>query len=231
MMRKLRADATKGIEGFTLLETLIALLLLGLVASMLASVTAEWLPNWKRGLVRARLSEKAAIALDRLVTDLSAAQYVSLTRQGGAPLFDGDEQSVTFLRSAIGPNGSRGLEIIRIAEITDDIGPALVRMRSPFKPYDNADFSIRQIPFAEPVVLLRAPLHITFGFANSEGKWQKTWRNAGTLPTVVRFLVRDDNADRTALISTAARINVDMMAPREVTDIPASPASATGATQ
>jgi general secretion pathway protein J len=226
MIRRLRPGTPSGVEGFTLVETLMALLLLGLVVSLLASVTAEWLPNWKRGLLRARLSEKVAIALDRLVTDLSAAQYVSVDRQNRVPLFYGDERSVAFVRSAVGPNGSRGLEIVRISENADDIGPALVRMRAPFKPYD---LSVEQIPFVEPVVLLRAPLHVTFGFAGSDGKWQKTWHNAGRLPTAIRFVVRND-ADRSALISTAARINVDMMAPSEISETPASTAAAASAT-
>jgi general secretion pathway protein J len=203
----------------------------------LASVTAEWLPNWKRGLARARLSEKAAIALDRLVADLSAAQYVSVSRQGRVPLFDGDERSVTFVRSAIGPNGSRGLEIVRLAEITDDIGPALVRMRAPFMPHPDGDLAIEKIRFAEPAVLLRAPLHITFGFAGYDGKWLKKWRGSSLLPTAVRFVVSNEDADRAALISTATRIHVDLMAPRaeEVRETPANAASAslstTGAAQ
>lgn len=32
--------------GFTLIETIVALALMGLVLSALASITAQWLPNW-----------------------------------------------------------------------------------------------------------------------------------------------------------------------------------------
>ena len=35
--------------GFTLIETLAALALTGLVLSALAILTAQWLPNWNRG--------------------------------------------------------------------------------------------------------------------------------------------------------------------------------------
>jgi general secretion pathway protein J len=216
-----------GSAGFTLIETLIALLLLSLVVGSLASISAEWLPNWKRGLVRAKTSEKIAIALDRLVADLSEAQYVSMSRQKRLPLFQGEEQSVTFVRSAIGPNGSRGLEIVRIAEISDSRGPALVRMRAPFTPRADGDLAIERIAFTDPVVLVRSPLHISFGYAGYDGKWMRNWRLGGILPTAIRFVVRNDNGDRASLISTAVRIHVDTMAPQpdQVTE-PQAPATA-----
>jgi general secretion pathway protein J len=186
------------------------------------------LPNWKRVLFRARSSEKIAIALDRLVSDLSAAQYVSVSPQTSVPFFQGDEKSVTFVRSAIGPNGSRGLEFVRIAEITDSRGPALVRMSAPFTPRVDGNLSIERISFADPVVLLRSPLHIMFGFARNDGKWLRTWPYAGLVPNAVRFVVRNEDADWTTLISTAAGIRINMMAPRpeEVKETPATTASA-----
>lgn len=232
-MIRTRERASQGAEGFTLIETLIALLLLGLVVGSLATISAEWLPNWKRGLDRARSAEKIAIALDRMVSDLSAAQFVSMSRQSRIPLFQGDEQSVTFARSAIGPNGSRGLEVVRMAEITDSRGPALVRMRARFAPHADADLSIERIPFADPVVLLRSPLHVTFGYARQDGKWLRTWPYAGLLPSAVRFVVRDDDA---VLISTTARIHVDAMAPQsgqadETATTAGVPPNSPGATQ
>jgi general secretion pathway protein J len=204
-----RADA-----GFTLFEAVIAIALMGLVVGTLAAVTGQWLPNWKRGLLRAQSNERVAVALDRLVADLSASQYISPNRLSRSPVFQGDEQAVTFVRSAIGPNGSRGLEIVQIAEIIDGGAPALVRMRAPFVPLSNGDASSEPIPFADPVVLLRSPLRMAFAYAGPDGKWMKAWRNSGDLPTAVRFVIRDEAADRAVLISTATRVHVDMMAPQ-----------------
>jgi general secretion pathway protein J len=208
------AQVQQADAGFTLIEVVVAVALMGLIVGTLATVTAQWLPNWKRGLLRAQRNEQVAIALDRLVADLSAAEFVSPNRLTRVPLFQGDEQAVTFVRSAVGPNSSPGLEIVQIAEIADGRGPALVRMRAPFIPLSSGDPSLEPIPFADPVVLLRAPLRIAFAYAGPDGKWMKFWRNAGDLPTEVRFVVRDADADRGALISTATRIHVDMMAPR-----------------
>jgi general secretion pathway protein J len=198
--------------GFTLIEVVVAVALLGLIVGTLATVTAQWMPNWQRGLLRAQHNEQMAIALDRLVADLSAAQYVSPNRLTKVPVFQGDEEAVTFVRSAVGPNGGRGLEIVQIAEVADSHGPALVRRRAPFVPLPSGDPSTDPIPLADPVVLLRAPLRIAFAYAGPDGKWMKVWRNSGVLPTEVRFVVRD--ADRGALISTAARVRAEMMAPQ-----------------
>ena len=35
--------------GFTLLEALVATALMGLILAALATITAQWLPNWDRG--------------------------------------------------------------------------------------------------------------------------------------------------------------------------------------
>ena len=47
-----KPSAGDGECGFTLIETLAALALTGLVLSALATLTAQWLPNWNRGFAR-----------------------------------------------------------------------------------------------------------------------------------------------------------------------------------
>jgi general secretion pathway protein J len=191
--------------GFTLLEALIAMALMGIIMGALATVTAQWLPNWNRGLVRVQRNEQVAIALDRLVGDLSAATFVSPNREIKQPLFVGTELAVTFVRSALGPNTGPGLEIVRIAETGDSQGRVLVRMRAPFVPL--------AIRFADPVVLLRAPLHVTFSYAGSDGVWSPTWQASGGLPAAVRFIARDATAERVLAVSSATRVHVDMAPP------------------
>lgn len=197
-------------DGFTLFEALVALALMGLIMSALASVTAQWLPSWNRGIIRAQRNEQVAVALDRLTADLSAADYV--TRSDNWSLFRGSQQGVIFVRSALGPNGRPGLEIVRIAEINDSRGPVLVRMRAPFVLLQADDPRAEQIPFADPVVLLRMPYRISFAYAGLDGKWGDRWLTRGELPMSVRFDIRD--VERGTVISSAARIHVDKGAPR-----------------
>jgi general secretion pathway protein J len=127
LARTRQADA-----GFTMFEALVAIALMGLILGALASVTAQWMPNWTRGLVHVQRNEQVAIALDRLAADISAAEFVSPNRSTNVPLFRGAELAVTFVRSALGPNSRAGLEIVQIFQTNDVGGPALVRMRAPF---------------------------------------------------------------------------------------------------
>ena len=100
--------APRRIAGFTLVEVLIATPLMGVILAALATVTAQWLPNWNRGLARVQRAERLAIGLDRIVADLSAAEFVSRSRERDSPVFEGSELSVTFVRTAVGPNTRPG---------------------------------------------------------------------------------------------------------------------------
>ena len=63
--------------GFTLVEALVAMLLMAMILTALATVTAQWLPNWNRGFVRVQRLQLLAIAVERLVADFAAAEFVS----------------------------------------------------------------------------------------------------------------------------------------------------------
>jgi general secretion pathway protein J len=213
-MAKPSAQVRQAQAGFTLFEALVALALTGLIFSALAQITGQWLPSWNRGLFRVQRNEKLAIVLDRLVADLSAAEYVSGSRSNRAPLFEGTETGVTFVRSALGPNTRPGLEIVRIAETTDSGEPVLVRTRAPFVPMAVGDPSVDQVPFADPVVLLRAPFRVIFSYTAGDGKWSATWRGEGILPSAVRVSLDEADGDRAPVIATAAAIHVDVAAPQ-----------------
>lgn len=188
--------------GFTMFEALVAIALMGLILGALASVTAQWLPGWARGLFQVQRNEQLAIAFDRLTADLSAAEFVPANNL----LFEGSERRVTFVRQAVGPNSRRSLEIVQIAEIADARGPVLVRTRAPFTLLAAGD----PIPFADPVVLLRPPFRVAFAYADAAGAWQTSWRKE--LPAGVRIVVRD--VERGLAISTATRIRAERQAPR-----------------
>ena len=100
----------------------------------LSSVAGQWLPNWRRGFVDLQRADLLGVGLERLVNDLSAAEYVTPSAGARAPLFEGDASSVIFVRSAIGPDAYPHLEIVRLAEIKEDRGLAMVRTRARFAP-------------------------------------------------------------------------------------------------
>ncbi len=200
-----RPDPYGGEAGFTLLEMLIATMLMVFVLVALATVTAQWLPNWNRGMARMERDERLAFALNRMVADLSVAEFVSANAKTKAAYFGGDELGVSFVRTTIGPNTQPGLEIVRFQEIADAGGPALIREHAAFVPVDaNA-----QVRFADPTVLLHSPYRVTFAYAGADGTWQPSWRNAALLPARINITVRDAVTQQKLAVSTAALLHVD----------------------
>jgi general secretion pathway protein J len=199
------------LAGFTLLEALIATTLMGVTLAAIGSITAQWLPSWNRGFMRVQRSELFAVALNRLAADLAAAEFITPNREAKLPLFEGGASAVTLVRSAVGPN-TEGLEVVRIAETTDRQGIVLVRSRAPFAPFGLGDVSAKQLNFTDPVVLLRAPFRASFSYSSGDGSWSDAWQNAGQLPSVVRFLIRDQTTGRTLAVSSATMVHVELPA-------------------
>jgi len=197
--------APAGEAGFTLVEVLLATLLMTVILAALATVTAQWLPNWNRGMARVQRAERLAMGLDRIVADLSVAETIPVNGDAKTPLFEGSELAVTFLRTAVGPNARPGLEIIRLIEKADSQGLAMVRERAPFAPMP----SDAQIRFADQVVLIRSPLRVSFSYAGPDQVWQPDWRGKTQLPDMVRVTVRDSATGQVLAVSRAVTVHVN----------------------
>ena len=196
-------------RGFTLIETLVALALMGLVLSALANLTAQWLPNWNRGLARIQRSELIGIALSRIGADLAAAEYVPANRGERRPLFDGSELSVTFVRTALGPNTGPGLDVVQLGETREGQGFVTVRSRMPFRPLPLASSLSEQLHFGERVLLLRPPYRLSFAYAGKDRVWKSSWHDADKLPSAIKLTVRDAASERILAISTVTPVHVD----------------------
>jgi general secretion pathway protein J len=199
-----------GEAGFTLIETIVALALMGLVLSALASITAQWLPNWNRGVDRIQRSEVIGIALQRIAADLAAAEYVPANRESRRPLFDGSELSVMFVRTALGPNVGPGLDVVRLGETTDNKEFVTVRSRAKFTPLPPEASLSEQMHFGDPVVLLRKPFRLSFAYAGPDRIWKSTWRGADKLPVMIRLTVRDAGTQRVLSVSTITPVHVQV---------------------
>ncbi|HUB63970.1 MAG TPA: prepilin-type N-terminal cleavage/methylation domain-containing protein [Methylocella sp.] len=202
-----------GESGFTLLEALIAVALTGMLLMMLATLTGHWIANWKAGLGRAQGSDLLGLGIDRITADLAAAEYVSLGGDDARTFFDGTESSVTFVRSAIGPNAAAGLEIVRLAETEDEQrGLVLVRSRASFAPVTTRGMEAGLVEFTNPIVLLRPPYRVSFAFAGHDRVWKDSWQDGKQLPDAVRVTVRKASSDEILPVSTATIISVNVPA-------------------
>jgi general secretion pathway protein J len=203
---KRRAHRRSDVAGFTLIEALIATALMAAILTALATVTAQWLPNWNRGFGRVQRTEMVALGVERVVADLAAAEFIAIGRGTPEPYFEGAELSVVLVRSAIGPNTRPGLEIVRIAEIASDDGPTLVRTRARFVPIILGVNDRDPIPFSDPVVLLRPPYRVSFSYAGADRTWQNVWHAARQLPRAIRVTLRDGSG-RILAGSTATSVH------------------------
>jgi general secretion pathway protein J len=204
---KHRARALSDSSGFTLIEALVSTALMVAILGVLVLITAQWLPNWDRGFARVQQTELTAGGLERIVADLSAAEFIPPTGDAKGPLFDWASLSVTFVRSALGPNTRPGLEFVRIAETADERGFAMVRLRAPFVPI--AVQTLDQVGFSDPVVLVRAPYRVSFAYAGTDRIWHDSWRGAAELPSAVRLTLRDAATAQALAISTVAIVHVN----------------------
>ena len=194
--------------GFTLIEVLVATLLMTVILAALGTVTAQWMPNWNRGMARVQRAERLALGLDRIVADLAVAEMLPVNGDAKVPLFEGSELAVTFVRTAVGPNTRPGLEIVRLVEKADSQGLALVRERAPFVPMPRD----QQIRFADQVVLIRAPFRVTFSYAGPDQVWQREWRGQMQLPEKIRIAVRDGATGQMLGMSSASIVHADAWA-------------------
>jgi general secretion pathway protein J len=202
-----RANSDSLVAGFSLIEAMATLALTAIIILALSSVAGQWLPNWRRGFVDLQRADLLGTGLERLVDDLSAAEYVTRSAGAPAPLFEGDASSVIFVRSAVGPDAYPHLEIVRLAEIKEDRGLAMVRTRARFAP-TAPGAPAQAIAFGDPVTLIRAPFHISFAYAGPDRLWLSSWKGREQLPEAVRISVRDTIANRVLAVSTVARVRV-----------------------
>ncbi len=207
-MRNHRDPDSDREAGFTLIEMLVALVLMVGILAALASVTSQWLPNWNRGFAHVQRTELFGQGLERLVADLSAAEFVTANGKSKQPLFDGDELAVRFVRPAIGPNTRPGLEVVQIATAAGDRGLALVRTRTPFQLLPENGKIGDVSDFSDPVILMRAPYRAIFSYAGDDHLWQDRWRDADRLPTEIRISIRDAATEHTLAVSTATVLRV-----------------------
>jgi general secretion pathway protein J len=204
-----RAGERRSEAGFTLIEALVALALTGLVLSALATLTAQFLPNWNRGVDRIQQSELIGIAMQRMAADLAAAEFIPANRESRKPWFEGSAFSVTFVRTALGPNAGAGLDVVRIGETTDQGRLVTVRSRASFAPVPAGVSPSEQVHTSDPVVLLRPPLRLSFAYAGADRVFRDEWRGADKLPAAIMLTVRDAASEHVLSVSTVTPVHVD----------------------
>jgi general secretion pathway protein J len=207
-----RRAASSANAGFTLVEALLAVLLMSVIVAALAIVTAQWMPGWDKGIARLRRVDALAVGLDRLTADLAAAEFVSAVVGNDVPIFDGAELSVVFVRTTLSPNAESGLQVVRLAETSDERGLFLVRSTAPYPPDMAGARDINSLLFSGPVAVIRAAVRVTFSYAGPDRVWRDVWHQEGVLPRAVRLRLRDIGTSTTLAVSTSTLVHAELPA-------------------
>jgi len=181
----MRARAT---AGFTLVELLVALVIMGFISLMLASSLHTGIMAWHR-----------TDALDATSGDLLSSRTLLEDRVGfaypyydltdpTAPLvrFEGTEDHMVFLAPTPLAIGGAGFARYRLSIEADETGARLMLAASREQAWDDT---------AEPSPLVERAAAITldyFGADEGDGslRWQASWTNRRRLPRLIRIRVQ-----------------------------------------
>jgi general secretion pathway protein J len=196
--------------GFTLVEVLLATVLMVIILTALATLTSQWLPNWSRGVAHLQRDQSLASGLDRVVSDIASAEFSSGDATGEMPFFEGSELSVAFVRTTLGPNAFAGLEVVRFDQTTDERGPVLFRSTTPFASLIGPGARIDHLQFSNRISAIRGRYRFSFSFAGSDRLWRDVWHGENQLPRAVRVRVRDAITLQTFAVSTSTPIRAEL---------------------
>jgi general secretion pathway protein J len=88
-------------------------------------------------------------------------------------------------------NADAGLQMVLIRETNNENGPALVRSTAPLLIGTEQAADVGGFDFADPVIVIRSPYHVSFSYAGPDRVWRDRWKNQLVLPRAIRVQVRD----------------------------------------
>lgn len=202
-------------RGFTLLELLVALALLGLIAIFSTGGIRLGARTWETVGGRAETAGRTQTVRAFLYRELAQIAPVAIVNEDGVnrPAFEGASDFLTFVAPLPSHYGLGGLQRmhIELAEKQEiSVGKALIMRRQAFDPNGGRG---TEAEGGEVHVLLEDIESITFAYFGSPGgeppQWHDRWEPAGLLPELIRIRIR--NAD--------ARTPVwpDLLVPRRIT--------------
>lgn len=180
-------------RGFTLLELLVALVLLGLLATMSLGGVRLGVRTWETVTGKSEETGRALMVRSFLLRELPQAMPLTLSEADGTErlAYDGDRESLTFVAPLATHFGLGGAQRLRLAVLEGEGGPdegkRLVLVRRVFYPDDAFDAADEQRD--ESHVLLDGIAEAAFSYraAGEDSGWSDTWQGEEQLPGLVRL--------------------------------------------
>jgi general secretion pathway protein J len=190
MMRR-RDDA-----GFTLLEILVAVTLLGLLSVALFGAVRAGAKGWGRAEQHIAASTDAAAVQDLLRRMIGSAKpvFASSDPSTAAVAFEGDARSLALigtLPDALAP-GLQGQQRVFLAQV-GGTQSLMLSWRLDLPSADGGTLPETLVPLMDNVGTVRFAYYGPSGDGSTRG-WSDTWSNRQTLPSLVR--VHIESADK-----------------------------------
>ena len=185
-------------HGFTLLELLIGLVLLGFVMALLLAGFRLATSTWDAVEERSERTTAALIGRNLVRKVLAQAQPVRWAKAVNRPItFVGDRASLRAIAPLPGGAGVGGLRVIELslAEAPSGNKRRLLLRQAPVR-YSSERFD-EGLDGAEPHVLLDSLDAVEFAYfgppgANQDPVWQDVWTNTEQLPRLIRVHLAGD---------------------------------------
>jgi general secretion pathway protein J len=192
--RRAGCAGSRHTAGFTLLEVLVAVVLLGLLSVALFAAVRVGARGWWTAEQRSAATEDATTLQDVLRRMIASAKpvFASADPADAAVAFDGTAQSlglVGTLPDAIAP-GLQGQQRLFLAR-HDGAAMLMLAWRLDLPAADGGTLPEIIVPLLDHVSAVRFEYYGTSGAGSASG-WTDTWSGRTTLPALVRLHVERD---------------------------------------
>jgi len=184
----------KNQTGFTLLELLIAMALMGLVLVMLYGSLRLGMRSWDAGEQRAESVNEVRLIEDFIRRQLRQSMTVHREdpEQGQVVVFEGEPDRLTFVAPMLSYLGLGGLYVIQF-DVVHDQGADRLRMRwSPYRPIVESAQQRKETTVPEETVLVEGVSDLQWEYFgvledNQEPQWTERWQSVQQRPQLVRL--------------------------------------------
>ncbi|HEX3096507.1 MAG TPA: prepilin-type N-terminal cleavage/methylation domain-containing protein [Usitatibacter sp.] len=186
-------------SGFTLIELVVALVLLGAMMSLLYSGLTFALRSWDAGDANGRRAADRRLGENFLRRELSETfpmRWKDATALRYA--FDGQDQVLRFVSTRAAGVAQGGLALVQVDVEADPKDPKAKNlvMRRAVAAGDVADFS--SLDRVDPTLLVENVDAVAFSYFGSENdfvepKWSDQWQIQSRMPAMIRVRLHDAN--------------------------------------
>ncbi|MEQ8427857.1 MAG: prepilin-type N-terminal cleavage/methylation domain-containing protein [Gammaproteobacteria bacterium] len=184
-------------HGFTLLEVMVAVALLGLILVTLYSGLYSARLHWQAGQQKVTSTEELRI-LERVIRKYlsSSIPVIHIRKTRREVMFSGETDSLTFITRLPAHRGGGGLYQVTLATREENDNMQLVLFYHSLNKPDAFDKTV----ISENVTLVSNIEGVSFSYLAMPGKdkqpeWQKDWQEENELPAMVRIQLWKNDAN------------------------------------